>query len=167
MIFEVCWDGLWALSFGLSQFRSHSYWLMYEVTLLLGSLYHYGRRSRGRRFPPIKLQETKNSASRPFTLEAKVQRPLFPKMPTWQYILTKVTNSRRKFGPDMNENPNYGREAIDPSSLKKTQKLTRSWPLDHSGCFGQGIKAGCSFFHFHVDLASGILHTTAVQVERP
>jgi hypothetical protein len=32
---------------------------------------HYGRRSRGRRFSPIKLQETKSSASRPFTLWPK------------------------------------------------------------------------------------------------
>jgi hypothetical protein len=32
---------------------------------------HYGQRSRGRRFPPIILQETKSSASRPFTLRLK------------------------------------------------------------------------------------------------
>jgi hypothetical protein len=36
---------------------------------------HYDRRSRGCQFPPIKLQETKNLASRPFTLKAKVQSP--------------------------------------------------------------------------------------------
>jgi hypothetical protein len=32
---------------------------------------HYGRRLKGRRFPPIKLQEIKSSASRPFTLWSK------------------------------------------------------------------------------------------------
>ena len=33
MILEVCWDGLWALSFGLSQFHGHGYWLVCEVAL--------------------------------------------------------------------------------------------------------------------------------------
>jgi hypothetical protein len=33
MILEVCWDGLWTLSFGLSQFHGHSSWLMCEVAL--------------------------------------------------------------------------------------------------------------------------------------
>jgi hypothetical protein len=32
---------------------------------------HYGQRSRGRQFPPIKLQETKSSSSWPFTLWPK------------------------------------------------------------------------------------------------
>ena len=34
MILEVCWDGLWTLSFGLSQFRGHDSWLMCEVALI-------------------------------------------------------------------------------------------------------------------------------------
>ena len=33
MILEVCWDGLWTLSFGLSQSHGHSSWLVCEVTL--------------------------------------------------------------------------------------------------------------------------------------
>jgi hypothetical protein len=33
MNLEVCWDGLWALSFGLSQFHGHGSWLMCEVAL--------------------------------------------------------------------------------------------------------------------------------------
>ena len=33
MILEVSWDGLWTLSFGLSQFHGHGSWLMCEVTL--------------------------------------------------------------------------------------------------------------------------------------
>ena len=35
MILEVNWDnGLWTLSFGLSQFHGHGYWLMCEVALI-------------------------------------------------------------------------------------------------------------------------------------
>ena len=30
---EVPWDGLWTLSFGLSQFHGHGSWLMLEVAL--------------------------------------------------------------------------------------------------------------------------------------
>jgi hypothetical protein len=33
MIVEVCWDGLWALSFGLSQFQGQGSRLMCEVAL--------------------------------------------------------------------------------------------------------------------------------------
>ena len=33
MILEVCWDGLWTLSFGLSQFHSHGSWLVCELTV--------------------------------------------------------------------------------------------------------------------------------------
>jgi hypothetical protein len=90
---EVCKDGLWTLSFGLPQFHGHGSWLVCEVALralhtMAGGQEaadfhqsnckkprvqpldssHYGRRSRGRWFPPIKLQETKSSASRHFTL---------------------------------------------------------------------------------------------------
>jgi hypothetical protein len=86
---------------------------------------HYGQRSRGHRFPPIKLQETKSSASWPFTLEAKVQRPSFSKMPTWQYFLT------------------IKRPLI--CFIKKPQPI-RSWPLDQRGCFVQGKKWDASSF---------------------
>ena len=34
MILEVYWDGLWTLSFGLSQFHGHGPWLVCEVALL-------------------------------------------------------------------------------------------------------------------------------------
>ena len=63
---------------------------------MLRAASHYGRRSRGRRFPPIKLQETMISASRPFTLKAKVQRPWTSKMLTWQHFSTKVMTSREE-----------------------------------------------------------------------
>ena len=33
MSLEVCWDGLWALSFGPSQFHGHGSWLVCEVAL--------------------------------------------------------------------------------------------------------------------------------------
>jgi hypothetical protein len=33
MIPEVCWNGRWTLSFGLSQFHGHGPWLMCEVAL--------------------------------------------------------------------------------------------------------------------------------------
>ena len=36
MILEVCWDGLWTLSFGLSQSHGHGSWLMCEVALRKG-----------------------------------------------------------------------------------------------------------------------------------
>jgi hypothetical protein len=100
---------------------------------------HDNRRSRGHQFPPIKLQETKNSASRPFTFEAKLQRPSFSKMPTWQYFITKTMDSRRKFESDGNGNQTtVERPSIFFSS--KNQKLTWSWPLDWRGCFEQRIK---------------------------
>jgi hypothetical protein len=38
MILEVCWDGLWTLSFGLSQFHGQGSWLKCEVALGVG--YH-------------------------------------------------------------------------------------------------------------------------------
>ena len=31
MILEVCWDGIWTLSFGLSQFHGHGSWLVCKV----------------------------------------------------------------------------------------------------------------------------------------
>ena len=33
MILEVSWDGLWTLSFGLSQSHGHDSWLVCEVAL--------------------------------------------------------------------------------------------------------------------------------------
>jgi hypothetical protein len=33
MILEVCWDSLWTLSFGLSQFHGHRSWVVCEVAL--------------------------------------------------------------------------------------------------------------------------------------
>ena len=36
MVLEVCWDGLWTRSFGLSQLHGHGSWLMCEVALSVG-----------------------------------------------------------------------------------------------------------------------------------
>ena len=36
MMLEVSWDGLWTLSFGLSQFHGHGSWLVCEVALIVG-----------------------------------------------------------------------------------------------------------------------------------
>ena len=43
---------------------------LYSLDTTRGTL-HYGRRSRGRYFPPIILQGIKSSATRPFTLRPK------------------------------------------------------------------------------------------------
>ena len=40
MILEVCWDGLWTLSFGLSQFHGHSSWLVCVVALTVFPVIH-------------------------------------------------------------------------------------------------------------------------------
>jgi hypothetical protein len=112
---EVCGDGLWTLSF-----RETS---------------HYGRRWRGRQSPPIKLQESKSSASWPFTLWPKSKGHRNFKCS----LVKKATDSQRKFGLDGNGNPNYGWEAVGFISLEN-QSLTRSWPLDWRGYFEQGIK---------------------------
>ena len=73
---------------------------------------HYGRRSRDNRFSPIILQETKNSTSRPFTLEVRFKVRRSPKCLNGNIFLTKATDSQREFGLDKNGNPNYGREAV-------------------------------------------------------
>jgi hypothetical protein len=40
MILEVCWDGLWTLSLGLSQFHGHGSWLVCEVALSVPCVIH-------------------------------------------------------------------------------------------------------------------------------
>jgi hypothetical protein len=82
-----------------------------------------------------------NSASQPFTLEAKVQRPSQCKTPTWQYLFTKATTSQRKLGLDMHGNlwtPKLWSSGCRYFFIKN-QKLTRYWPLDWRGCFGKGL----------------------------
>ena len=41
MMLEVCWDSLWTLSFGLSQFHGHGSWLVCEVALTHGEEVHW------------------------------------------------------------------------------------------------------------------------------
>jgi hypothetical protein len=74
-------------------------------------------------------------------------------------------DSRRKFRSDGNGNPNSGQEAVDFVFHKKNQSLTRRWPLDWRGCFGQGIKWDAPL---DLDFGLGLwrLHTIGVQAER-
>jgi hypothetical protein len=126
----------------ISSVYSPDKWLLGTLPrrCILRAASHYGQQS------PVRLQETKNPASQLFTLEAIVHMLSLSKMPTWQYFLTKATGSWRKFGSDKNGNPNYGWEVVDFFSWKY-KKLTRSWPLDWRGCFGQGLKwDALSFF---------------------
>jgi hypothetical protein len=53
MILEVSWDGLWTLSFGLSQFHGHGSWLVCEVALISSSRESTfeGLRKRGKLIP--------------------------------------------------------------------------------------------------------------------
>jgi hypothetical protein len=79
----------------------------------------YGQRSRGHQFASIRLQETKNLAFWPFTLEAKVQRPSQFNM---LYFLTKTTDSQITFG---SEDIAFGGFTLWPS---KSRGWRSSWP---------------------------------------
>jgi hypothetical protein len=46
MIPEVCWDNLWTLSFVLSQFHGHSFWLVCKVALSIRATSHTKLRAR-------------------------------------------------------------------------------------------------------------------------
>jgi hypothetical protein len=41
--FGVCWDGLWTLSFELSQLHGHGSWLVCEVALSFGLMLAFSR----------------------------------------------------------------------------------------------------------------------------
>jgi hypothetical protein len=94
---------------------------------------------------PIRLQETKNLASWPFTLEAKVQRPSLSKTPTWHYFFTKATDSRRKSKLDWNGNPKYGQETVKKFSLKES-KFDKILAVRLEWFFWTRNKVGCFFF---------------------
>ena len=108
-----------------------SQWICLKIspdTRTLRATLHYGRRSRGCRFHQSDCQETKNLASRPFTEEAKGQRLLLFEMLTWQYFLTKVMGSRRKFGSDTNRKKlklcSRGRQFFLKIKIKNWNELT-------------------------------------------
>jgi hypothetical protein len=122
---------------------------------------HYGWRSRGHRFPPIKLQETKSSVSRPFTLwpKSKGCRNL-----KWLLFeegdgLSKKVWVRWDWKPKL---WSRGRRFF----FIKNQSLTISWPLDWRGYFEQGIMWDTPL---GLDFGLGLwrLHTMAIQVKRP
>ena len=101
---------------------------------------HYGWRSRGRRFPPIKLLETKSSASGPFT--------------SWpnskgccdlnDLCLKKAMDSRRKFGSDGNGETQTmvkGRRFL----IIKKSIIDKILAIGLEGLFWARNKVGCSF----------------------
>ena len=60
MILEVCWDGLWTLSFELSQIHGHGSWLVCEVAHKIRQL----------ESPPIQPSPTTlHTAIPPFTIQ--------------------------------------------------------------------------------------------------
>jgi hypothetical protein len=81
------------------------------------------------------VQETKSSASQPFTLWPKSKGRRILK---W-LLFKRATDSRRKFGLDGNGNPNYGQEVVGFFSINNWS-FTRSWPWDWRGYFEQGLK---------------------------
>jgi hypothetical protein len=86
------------------------------IATLLRGVSHYGWRSRGRRFPPTKLQETKSSASRLFTLSPKA---------------VTINLECSPFG----EGDGLSKEVWVGWEWSKNQSLARSWALDWRGCF--------------------------------
>ena len=122
---------------------------------------HYSWRSRGRRFPPIKLQETKSSVSRPFTLW-----PKFKDCCNLKWLLFEEGDGlSEEVWSDKNGNPTYCWEVVDFLPLKN-HSLTRYWLLDWRGYFEQQLKWDAPL-GLNFGLSLWRLHTMAVQVERP
>jgi hypothetical protein len=101
---------------------------------------HYGRRSRGRHFSPIKLQENQSLVSRPFTLwsKSKGRRNLI-----WLFFEERDGLSKEVW-VIWEWKPKLWLRGHRFFSLKN-QLLTRSWLLDWEGYFKQGIKWDASF----------------------
>jgi hypothetical protein len=101
---------------------------------------HYGQRSRGRQFPPIKLQETKSSASWPFTLWPKSKGRHNLK---WLFLeegdgLSKEVWVGRGWKPKL---WSRGRRSI---SMKKSI-IDKILAVRWEGLFSAKIKVGCCF----------------------
>ena len=111
-------------------------WFWFCRLYILKGASHYGRRSKGHQFPPIRLLATKSSPSRTFTLRPKSKDRHNLKCLLFEGIL-KATNSWRKFRSNGNGNPNYGQEDVG-----FFQEKINHWsrPLVWRGCFGQWIK---------------------------
>ena len=54
-------------------------------------------------------------------------------------------DSRRKFEPNTNDNPNYGQEAVDLFLIKKKKEINKILAVRLEGLFWTGNKLGCSF----------------------
>ena len=94
MILEVCWDNLWTLCFGLSQFHGHGSWLVCEV---------YPR-------PLIAWKLGLTTCTR----GPKFEVPSTTWMPTWQHFsevrglgLVLKVGSGKKLGPS-SQHKSYG-----------------------------------------------------------
>ena len=75
----------------------------------------------------------------------KSKRLLLSKMSTWQYFLTKATNSWTKFGSERNGNPNYGWHAINSFFIWENRNMTRYWPYVRlEGWFWARTRVVCS-----------------------
>jgi hypothetical protein len=97
-------------------------------------------------------EESENSASWPFTLEAKVQRPSQSKC----LLEIKATDSWRKFGTDGNGDPNYGRDRCCRFFHKKIKSnIDKILAVRLERLFWAMNKLGCSFFFWTLGLAFG------------
>ena len=79
MILEVSWEGIWALSFGFSQFHGHGSWLLCEVALRVTS------HTRWRACDHCVLQSLSGRIGRdcPSSLHTRRWRPKGPNKLSW------------------------------------------------------------------------------------
>jgi hypothetical protein len=96
---------------------------------------HYGRRSRSHRFAPVELQETKSTASRPFTLWPKSKG--YRNLKCFFFLEGDGLSEEVWVGREWK--PKLWSRGCRLFSLQN-QSLTRYWPLDWRGYFEQGIK---------------------------
>ena len=104
--------------------------------------------SKVKRLSISTTQIAKNQEFNILTLHIRGQSPrlLLFKMPTWQYFLTKATDSQMKFGSDGNGNPNYGREAVNFFPCFFNKNTDKILAIRLEGLFQEGNEVGCSFF---------------------
>jgi hypothetical protein len=116
---------------------------------------HYGRRSRGCQSPPIKLQETNNLVSRPFTLEAKVQRPPLLKMSTWQFLFYEGDGLSKEVWVRHDWKPKLWLRGYRIFFIQKLKKTDKILVVRLEGLFWVENQVGCSSFVWTLSLAFG------------
>jgi hypothetical protein len=117
---------------------------------------HYGRSSRGCWFPPIWLQETKTSVSRPFTLEAR------------GYCSTKCSHGNIFLPRRRSLEGSFGWTRLEiqtmikrPSMfLSKKQRTAKILAVRLEGLFWARSKVGCSFLRFGFGLWTWLLEAS-------